>query len=172
MWRGVIIWKCGRINMDENTDPIEPEDEKTSYYPYTLATSDGKRYEITDTVCFKFMTMDIKINGAGAAIIDGDIGEQILPAECRIRVLKTNKQELLVAINDDIYHAAPLVIGVNNPNYIYTRFADAVMYCKDLGYTDIMNKGMFKEEREKNERLKRLRYTEWWRREKAKRVIV
>lgn len=150
----------------------EPEDEHAPYYPYTLADDGGNKHTIVDTVCFKFMQMDMKINGKDSVIDDRKVQEMTLPVECRLRVLRTNNNEHIIVINDDIYHIMPMVIEVNNPNYIYVRFADAVSYCKELGYKDMTNKGQYQKALERNTRLKNMKIQEWWGREKKKIVIL
>jgi len=148
----------------------EMHNNPTEYYPFTLTDESGVKYEIVDTLCFKFFNMDVSVNGPGAIIVEDGWSEQNLISECRIRVLKTNKAIYVVALDDNIYHTTPLVVPCKNSNYIYVRFADAVTYARMLGYKDIINRSKFDKALETNTRLKKLKYKEYWNREKKKRV--
>ena len=149
----------------------EPEDE-TQYYPHTLIDDMGNRYEIVDTLCFKFMEMGVQINGPDAVITEPGIGSMELPVGCRIQALKTREGEFIVALRDDIYHPIPMVTTTKNPNYIYVRFADAISYYKELGYKDFASISKLKKALETDRSLKKLRYTTWWKDERKKRKIL
>ena len=86
--------------------------------------------------------------------------------------MKTNRGDYVVAMDDSIFHSIPLVVSCKNPNYIYVRYADAVTYARALGYKDIVNRSKFDKALETNNRLKKLKYKEWWNKEKKKRVKI
>jgi hypothetical protein len=116
--------------------------------------------------------MQINVNGENADINDSAYKEKdFMPADCRVRVLLSDTGKHVITIDDPLYHIIPYVVPVANNDYTYTIFADAVNYCRDLGYKDQFSKNRFSETLESNLRVKKLKLQKWWIRTKAQKGI-
>lgn len=136
---------------------------KTDGYPFTLLGDDRISYTIIKTLGYKFLSSIIKINGEGAEFINREHPEEKEAIiNCRIRLLEDEDKDYLIVINDDIYHPTPFVTVVPNKDYTYILFADAIEYCKKLGYNELFNKSRFTDIYDKNIRLKGMKYMKWW----------
>lgn len=135
-------------------------------YPYTLIDMDGNKYKIVDTICLKFLSMEVWINGANPDVSDLKCRVFSAKARCRVAMLKGEDNLPVIEIKDDVFNVKPYITQVKNINHTYTVYADAIAYVRKLGYKDMFDTNRFSWIFNIQEENKKNQFAEFWERVK------
>jgi hypothetical protein len=154
-------------------DFIDTGEEKESMsvrpptYPFTLVDMDGNKFIVIDTICMKFLSMHVRINGANPDVSDMKAKITAAKASCRIAMLQGDDGLPVIEIKDDIFNVKPYITKIKNINHAYTVYADAIAYARRLGYTDMFEKNRFSWILSIQEENKKNHFADFWERVKG-----